>query len=111
MAYEEPLGAKARRVFGNLLSFRGRERLTSWGVAGVLAYALFYLPEQRKQEQIKVGPVAGAGPAAADVGATHRESGDGMPPAWRLMPCAPAHHAGPPPPACSCNGRTPRSAP
>jgi hypothetical protein len=52
--YQETTWGNVRRWLGVTFGVRSREKLASWALAGGLAYYLFYLPEVRKAEQIKV---------------------------------------------------------
>jgi len=41
----------ARRIAREYLGLRGTRNLLSWAVAGTAAYALFWIPEQKRREE------------------------------------------------------------
>jgi hypothetical protein len=53
-AYQETLGGNIRRFVGDTFGFRGSKNLTSWLVAGGLAYYFIYLPEYRRSREAQV---------------------------------------------------------
>lgn len=55
MSGQETLGGHARVWLGRTFGVRGRANLAAWAVAGVAAYALFYVPEKQRRDDIQVG--------------------------------------------------------
>lgn len=57
MSHTESVSTRIRRFFAESFGVRGSKNLTSWMLAGGLAYFLIYLPEQKRQQEIQVGQV------------------------------------------------------
>jgi hypothetical protein len=48
------VGTRIRRFVSESFGVRGSKNLTSWMLAGGLAYYFIYLPEQRRAQEIQV---------------------------------------------------------
>jgi hypothetical protein len=54
MSYTESAGTRIRRWVADMFGFKGSRNITSWAVAGGVAYYFIYLPEQRRAQEILV---------------------------------------------------------
>ncbi|KAF6265304.1 hypothetical protein COO60DRAFT_1479802 [Scenedesmus sp. NREL 46B-D3] len=53
MSYADSVGTRIRRFVADSFGVRGSKNLTSWMLAGGLAYYFIYLPEQRRAQEIQ----------------------------------------------------------
>jgi hypothetical protein len=56
---DEPLSARLRRALGRTFGVRGAGNVTSWLVAGGIAYYYIYLPDRKRAQEALVRSALG----------------------------------------------------